>query len=63
MDKPTLRQIIDATILERLDDCAGNRSRAARSLGISDKSIRDNIKRLKGNGYQIEDSRGGKPKD
>ena len=59
--KPTLREKIDELILERLDEFGGNRTHAARSLGISDKSIRDNINRLREKGYKIEPGRGGKP--
>lgn len=56
-----LRRIIDKIIIKRLEKYDGNRARTARDLGMSDKSLRDNIKRLRDEGYEIKGNRGGRP--
>ncbi|MCA9754216.1 MAG: sigma-54-dependent Fis family transcriptional regulator [Candidatus Eisenbacteria bacterium] len=42
----TLREVEDAYILDVLEECEGNKSRAARILGLSRQGLLDRIKRL-----------------
>jgi DNA-binding NtrC family response regulator len=42
----TLAEIERSAIIETLELCGGNKSRAARSLGISEKSIYNKMKRF-----------------
>ena len=62
MPKPTLREIISDEIKKRLDEFDGNRARTAESLGVTSKTVRNHIERLREDGEEIPPGKDGQPR-
>ena len=53
MLKAELREVVRRTILKRIVEHGGNRTRCARSLGISTRTVRDRLKEYAAAGYSV----------